>query len=182
MRVQGKERKRQMKVSVPVWAGALCVCGNAIQGDNSTLTAHDGIHDWWGSIAASSIFSCNENKIHLFLPLCLLKSMWETCLPSYESPVWSVNVFFYLFVFVSLPLSLSPSVGQEVMNSLLAADVKTDCGSELLLLSDCYRNMAQSLNECSANVHAISWFNSPLSRLVWYTSTMLYLLLTHLNE
>lgn len=85
---------------------------------------------------------------------------------SYESPAWSVNVFFYLFVFVSLPLSLSPSIGQEVMNSLLAADVKTDCGSELLLLFDCYRNMAQSLKECSVNVHAISQFNSPLSRLV----------------
>lgn len=77
--------------------------------------------------------------------------------------MWSANVFFYLFVFVCL--SLSPSVGQEVMNSLLAADVKTDCGSELLLLFDCYRNMAQSLKECSANVHAISQFNSLLSRL-----------------
>lgn len=51
------------------------------------------------------------------------------------------------------------------MSSLLAADVKTDCGSELLLLFDCYRNMAQSLKECSANVHAISQFNSLLSRL-----------------
>lgn len=78
----------------------------------------------------------------------------------------SANVFFYLFGFVSLPLSLSPSVGQEVMNSLLAADMKKDCGSELLLLCDCYRNMVQSLKECSANVHAISQFNSPLSRLV----------------
>lgn len=61
---------------------------------------------------------------------------------SYDSPVWSANVFFYLFGFVSLLLSLSPCVGQEVMNSLLAADVKKDCGSELLLLFDCYRNMA----------------------------------------
>lgn len=157
--VLGNERKRQMKV----WAGALCVCGNAIQGDNSTLTAHDGIHDWWRSIAASSIFSCNENKIHLFLPLCLLKSMWETSPPTLTRA--RCGPLMYFSICLSLSVSLSPSVGQKVMNSSLAADVKTDCGSELLLLFDCYRNMAQSLKECSANVHAISQFNSLLSRL-----------------
>lgn len=159
----GNKRKRQMKVSVPVWAGALCVCGNAIQGDNSTLTAHDGIHDWWGSIAASSIFSCNENKIHLFLPLCLLKSMWESCPQTLTRARCGPLMYFSLCL--SLSVSVSPSIGQDVMSSLLAADVKTDCGNELLLLFDCYRNMAQSLKECSANVHAISQFNSLLSRL-----------------
>lgn len=169
-KVCGGCRKRQMTLRVPSWAGALCVCGNAIQGDNSTLTAHDGIHDWWSSIAASSIFSCNENKIHLFLPLCLLKSMWETS----PSTLTRARCGRLMYFSICLPSSLTPSLrlsaGQRGMNSSLAVDAKTDRGSELLLLFDCYRNMAQSLKECSANARAISQFNSQETIPVWYTS------------
>lgn len=146
-----KQRKRQMTVWVLCRAGALCVCGNAIQGDNSTLTAHDGIHDWWSSIAASSIFSCNENKIHLFLPLCQLKSVWETS----PSSLTRARCGWLMYFSICLP---------SFWRFLLAVGAKTDRGSELLLFFDCYRNMAQSLKESSTNARAISQFNSVLSR------------------